>query len=211
MRSDLILYSGSLRERKGVFALARAARLFLKELPYAKLRVVGGDPNGARQRILDLAGPGAVRQVEFREAVAQPELASLMRSATVFAMPSLLESFGNVWAEAMASGVPVVGSKLSCGPEVVPDGEAGILVNPLDPLETASAVVKLMRDPSLRRTLGMRGRSIACERYSGSVLTPLTVDFYRRCIGSAPQSLSRQAGPNVSEAMDSRATRCWHI
>lgn len=185
-RSDLILYSGSLYQRKGVFALARAARLFLKELPYAKLRFVGRDANGARQRILDLAGSEVAGQIEFHEPISQSDLALLMRSATVFAMPSLLESFGNVWAEAMASGVPVVGSKLTCGPEIVPDGEAGLLVNPVDAQETASAIVRLMKDPSLRRTLGRRGRSLACERYSSSALTLRTIDFYRQCIESTP-------------------------
>src|SRR4051812_11756374 len=115
---NLILYAGSLIERKGAFALAAASKLFLPRLPGAKLLFVGRSNSDARQQLRSLAGETASRQIELHDAVPQSELAALMRRCAVFAMPSILESFGNVWAEAMASGAPVVGSTLSAGPEV---------------------------------------------------------------------------------------------
>jgi glycosyltransferase involved in cell wall biosynthesis len=182
---NLILYCGALSERKGVFMLARAAALFLKQLPNARLLFIGREVDFARKKILELAGPEVVEQIEFREPMSQAEVASIMRTATVFAMPSILESFGNVWAEAMASGIPVVASKLSCGPEVVPDGVAGILIDPYSPEDIASAIVKLMQDCLLRQRLGRQGREIAFERYSTCNVIPRTIEFYKKCIKSA--------------------------
>lgn len=182
-RNDLIVYSGSLLERKGVFALARAARQFLPQLPEATLLFVGRDISGdARTRIISEAGPDAAQQIRFSDPLPQTELAALFRECTLFAMPSLLESFGNVWAEAMASGAPVLGSKLTCGPEVVPDGIAGILADPSDPQDIASHVIRLMNDAALRSRLGTAGRQIATERYSTNVVIPKTVSFYHDCL-----------------------------
>ncbi len=180
---DLILYSGSIIERKGVYALARAARIFLRRLPNAILLYVGRqvDQDG-RERILQEAGEHVRERIRFADPLPQPELAALMRRSALFAMPSILESFGNVWAEAMASGVAVLGSTLTCGPEIVPDGEAGLLANPLDPEHIAAQVIRLMTNRSLRRRLGTQGRRIALERYSSDVIIPRTVDFYRECL-----------------------------
>lgn len=183
-RSDLILYSGSIMERKGVYALARAARIFLERLPQATLLFVGRelDPGG-RRRVVEEAGESVASRIRFSDPLPQHEVARLMRECALFAMPSLLESFGNVWAEAMASGVPVLGSTLTCGPEVVPHEEAGILVNPSNPSEIAEQVVRLMNDAALRRRLGAAGRRVAVARYSTDVIIPNTVRFYRGCLG----------------------------
>ena len=185
-RNDLIVYSGSLLERKGVFALARGARKFLNQLPTATLLFVGRDISGdARARILHEAGANVAPQIRFSDPMPQAELAGLFRQCTLFAMPSVLESFGNVWAEAMASGAPVVGSTLTCGPEVVPDGVAGMLADPNDPQDIANRVVQLMNDEALRSRLGAAGRQIALERYSTEVIMPKTVSFYHECLSTA--------------------------
>jgi glycosyltransferase involved in cell wall biosynthesis len=178
---NLILYAGSLIERKGVFALAAAARHFLPALPQAKLLLVGRSDPAARRRIHELAGAAAT-QLEIRDPLPQAELAGLIRRAAVFAMPSVLESFGNVWAEAMASGTAVLGSTLSCGPEVVPDDEAGLLADPADPTQIAAAVQRLMTHPELRGRLAASGRRIALDRYSLPAALTCTVAFYRTCL-----------------------------
>jgi len=179
----LILYAGSLMERKGAFALAKAARLFLPQLPEARLLFVGREAvPGARKRIVELAGERATHQIQFLDPLDQQQLAKLMRRCAVFAMPSILESFGNVWAEAMASGTPVLGSRLTCGPEVVPHEQAGLLVDPANHQQIADALIQLMRHEALRTRLGNRGRSIAVERYSVQSASAKTLDFYRQCL-----------------------------
>lgn len=192
-RGDLILYSGSIMERKGVYALARAARIFLERLPQATLLFVGRELDvGGRRRVVEEAGEAVASRIRFSDPLPQHEVARLMRECTVFAMPSLLESFGNVWAEAMASGVPVLGSTLTCGPEVVPHDEAGILVDPSNPPGIAQQVVRLMSDAALRRRLGAAGRRIALARYSTDVVIPSTVRFYLDCL-DRPARVERTA------------------
>ncbi len=128
--NNAILFSGSLRESKGVFQLLYASNIFLKKCTDARLLLIGrADPK-------DLLIMNQMIQSEIRNRiiiaypVSQSTLSNVMRQSTIFAMPSYMETFGNVWAEAMASGLPIIGSTLSCGPEIVPDKIAGLLVDP---------------------------------------------------------------------------------
>jgi glycosyltransferase involved in cell wall biosynthesis len=197
--SNLVLYAGNLTERKGPFVLAAAAQLFLDRLPSARLLYVGreGVPN-ARRRILELAGAAAER-IHFSDPLPQEQLAILMRTCAIFAMPSLLESFGNVWAEAMASATPVIASNVSAGPEVVPHGEAGFTVAPQDRGAISDAVVTLMTNSRLREQFGAQGRRIALERYHAQHILEKTVEFYSDCIrGSEKCNQALGRSPNMS-------------
>ena len=85
------------------------------------------------------------------------------RAADVFCLPSLQEGFGIAFLEAMASGLPIVACRSTAVPEVVPDGEAGLLVPPDDPKALARALIRLLRDPLLRRRMGEAGMRKARE------------------------------------------------
>lgn len=182
--SGLILYAGGLKVRKGVFQIAKASRLFLEQLPGSHLLFIGRDPqNGrAREKIIEYAGEKAMSRIHFMDPISQQELAQFMAEADLFIMPSLLESFGNGWAEAMASGTPVIGSLYSCGPEIVPDKMAGVLVDPMNIDDIAKQTIMLMRDKPLRREFGIKGRKIALERYSLPLVVDQTLEYYRKCI-----------------------------
>ena len=182
---NMVLYAGSLMQRKGVLSLLRAANLFLKDCPAARLLVAGRDLTGLP--LLEAEISDEVRQrVILAHPIPQARLARLIRRASIFAMPSVLESFGNVWAEAMASGVPVVGSTLTCGPEIVPAEVAGLLADPNNPEQIAQQVVRLLRDPSLRNRLGRNGRQQAISRFSLSVGVSRTLEFYEACLKDSP-------------------------
>jgi len=182
--SGLILYAGGLKMRKGVFQIAKSARLFLDKLPSSRLLFIGRDPQngGVRKKILEYAGEKVASKIHFMDPINQQELAQFMAKADVFIMPSLLESFGNGWAEAMACGTPVIGSLYSCGPEIVPDKVAGVLVDPMDVDDIAKQTIRLMQDKALRVELGKNGRKIALERYSLPMVVNQTLDFYSKCV-----------------------------
>src|SRR5262249_19179102 len=93
-RTNLVLYCGTIRERKGAFALARAANIFLRELPDAELWYVGSNAEGGQQIVASELHPEIASRVRFQGAMPQAKIAALMQEATIFAMPSLLESFG---------------------------------------------------------------------------------------------------------------------
>jgi glycosyltransferase involved in cell wall biosynthesis len=69
------------------------------------------------------------------------------------------EGFGLVFAEAMAAGLPVVACRAAAVPELVRDGETGLLVSPRSPAELAAALERLLTDDGMRKEMGMAGRT----------------------------------------------------
>ena len=82
-----------------------------------------------------------------------PDPASLLQASDLFLLATVGEAFGLALAEAMACGVPVVGSRAGAIPEVVKDGETGLLVNPMDPVALADGIEKLARNKPLRQKM----------------------------------------------------------
>jgi glycosyltransferase involved in cell wall biosynthesis len=81
-----------------------------------------------------------------------------MASLDILVQPSRRETFGRVLIEAMASHKPVIATRIGGMPEIVREGETGILVRPEDPRDLAGAMLELLRDPGRRRTMGDAGR-----------------------------------------------------
>lgn len=146
-------FAGSLDERKGVPLLMAAwARV---------LEACAGEPP-----LLRLAGEGPLRPAlaTWRAGLRDPgsvELAGWVRDMPAFhgalallAAPSRYEGFGLAAAEAGACGRPVVATRVSSLPEVVLDGQTGLLVPPGDAAALAAAILKLLGDPGLRHRLG---------------------------------------------------------
>ncbi len=143
---------------KGVEHFVRAAAL----VDGATFVVAGTGSLEARLREIALAQRGGSR-VEFLGSV--PSAAALMARADVVVVPSLSEAFGLVAAEAMALGRPVVATRVGGLPEVVVDGQTGLLVEPNDSPAVANAVRRLLDDSGLAARLGAAGRAHARERF----------------------------------------------
>jgi glycosyltransferase involved in cell wall biosynthesis len=90
---------------------------------------------------------GIDRSVVFTGYVNESEKLDYYRAADLFVMPSRLEGFGYVFLEALATGLPVIASKVDGSREAVRDGAWGILVNPSDPEELASAIKSALVAP----------------------------------------------------------------
>lgn len=143
--------------RKNTATLLRAFPSVREAFPTARLRVVGGGPELPRLRALARALP--VGGIELTGELARDEAVRReFRSGHVFCLPSRQEGFGIAFLEAMAAGLPIVGPAAAAVPEVVPRGEAGLLVDPDDPDAVAGALRRLLGDAELRRRLGRAGR-----------------------------------------------------
>lgn len=103
-------------------------------------------------------------RVAFLGTIPRRDLQGRYRRAALFCLPSRQEGFGIVFLEAMASGTPIVAARMAAIPEVVADGEVGLLVDPDDPQELARTLAWLLGDPSRRRAMGEAGRR-RVERY----------------------------------------------
>jgi len=131
-----ILYVGPLVERKGLKYLIKAMPDVLEHNPDTGLILVGGGDQDELENIaLSL---GIVDHIHFEGFVPEHDLPDYYRKADVFVFPSLLEGFGMVLVEAMASGLPIVSTTSSAIPEVVDD--AGLLVEPRDSRALAQKV-----------------------------------------------------------------------
>ncbi len=107
--------------------------------------------------------------MHFEPWVAHDELPARYAAADAFVFPSIwAEPFGIPVAEAMAAGLPVVATGVGGIPEIVADGETGILVSPGDSDSLAEALETIVADPALRAGLGRRGRERAVEHFSWS-------------------------------------------
>jgi glycosyltransferase involved in cell wall biosynthesis len=145
-------------ERKGVGDLLRA--LALLERGRFELEIVGG---GADEQVLrDLATQlGVGQDVRFLGPLSRAKVAERYREADLFTLPSSAEAFGNVFAEALASGLPIVGSATGGIPDLVEHGSNGLLVPPGDVHALAGAIRYLADDPELRAEMSIRNRSKA--------------------------------------------------
>jgi glycosyltransferase involved in cell wall biosynthesis len=188
-----VLFVGRLTPHKGVDRLIEA-------LPEdARLQVVGSaghDPDPPeRDYPLLLRRLAAQRRVEFRGAVPDPDLPSLYRSARVLAVPSvqrtcyghevvLSELLGLAAIEAMASGTPVVASRLGGLPEVVEDAVTGFLVEPGNVAELRGRLAEVLCDRRLAERLGRNARERFLEKFTWEACAERCLSAYTELVGT---------------------------
>ena len=193
-----ILFVGRITHQKGIIHLLKAAEYFPVEV---QLVLCATDPDtpemrqevGQRLEKLRTVGRQVIWISQF---VPTAEIVPLYSQAAIFVCPSIYEPFGIINLEAMACGVPVVGSAVGGIPEVVVDHETGILV-PLAPEHAedhdipaaeafahrlAEALNYLMANPGIRKEMGLKARQRVQEKFSWRQIARQTVEFYREII-----------------------------
>jgi glycosyltransferase involved in cell wall biosynthesis len=143
----LIVSVGRLTEQKGHTILLKALPLILKQVPNAHIIIVGGGSMNA-ELIAESKELAIEKNVTF--AGVRKDIPAIMKSADVFAFPSLYEGQGVVLFEAMFSHLPIVASNVGGIPDVIKDGDTGLLTKPGDVQELAQALVRMLTDESLR-------------------------------------------------------------
>lgn len=182
-----VVFSGSLLELKGVRSLCAAWPAVLAGEPRARLHLFGkdgrGDQGASMRAELERRLPASARaSVYFHGHVARAELLAALARARAAIFPSYVESFALAPMEAMAAGCPTIYTRRGPGPELVVDGDSGLLVDPGDPTEIAAQVLRLLHDDALAARLGAAGRRRIVTRFSEAVLLPANVALYRRAI-----------------------------
>jgi spore coat protein SA len=168
----VVLFVGRLIPEKGVHVLLEAMDLLQKQGVKINAKVVGsvnfGDDRGSAY--VDGLHRNAPANVAFIPYVAGDALAEHFRSSTIFCCPSIWEEpFGMVNVEAMASGLPVVASRVGGIPEIFARG-GGILVAKGSPVELAAALQRLAEDETERRHLAAQALAIFQNRFRWNVI-----------------------------------------
>ncbi len=166
--SALVLAVGRLVPKKGFTDLIEACRLLRRRARSFRCRIVGDGPLRAE---LESQAAGLGDVVEFVGARSQEDLAAEYQRTAVFVLPSAVPPDGNtdalptVLLEAMASGCPVISTRVAGIPEIVDDEENGFLVESGDVPALAAAIERLLSDPQLRARFGADARRKAEDRF----------------------------------------------
>ncbi len=178
-----IIPYGRLVEQKDYPTLLRAVALARREVPGLRLVVAGDGP--LRRPLEQLAGEvGIADRVVFLGHCVQ--VAPVLHGFDLFVLASVFEPFGVALLEAKAAGLAIVATKVNEVPHLLRDGASGLLVPPGDPERLAETLVRLARDPALRRQLGQA----ALAEMQADFRLPKVVDAYQQlydCVrGLAP-------------------------
>lgn len=178
----VVLYLGRLTRYKGAQFMLQAAPQVVAKVPDAHFVVAGS----LRNDVLDLPGMarslGIDRHVTFTGFVPDQDIPALYRAADVFCYPSLWEGFGLTPAEAMASGIPVVAFRCTAVPEVVLDGQTGLLARPGDVGDLATSLTTLLVDDERREEMGRAGRRHVEDNFRWELAAERTEGVYRRVL-----------------------------
>ncbi len=189
-----VLFVGRITRQKGIIHLVRALPAID---PDAQIVLCAGAPDtqeiaaemGAAVAAASAARPGVIW---VRDMLPREDVIPLYSAAAVFCCPSIYEPFGIINLEAMACGTPVVASAVGGIPEVVVDGETGLLVpveqqdiapyEPVDPAafsrDLAAATNRLLGDPALRERMSIAGRARVEAHFAWDAIARQTADLY---------------------------------
>ena len=175
----VVLYAGRLDLVKGVNYLLQAAKEIIPHYKNIKFLIVGDGSFREEYEAFAKSFSDTIIFTGFRE-----DIPALMNISDLFVLPSLSEGAANVVMEASASGVPVIASKVGEVPQIVLDGETGILVKPKDVDGLVNALKKLIDDPLLAKEMGRPGRKRMEEEYSWEIICKRTESVYENVIES---------------------------
>jgi spore coat protein SA len=170
----IILYVGRLVRIKGAHVLIEAMKILQERQVEATCKVVGSSHAGGSSRkvtpymrLLQEECPANVEFVGFRAAT---DIAEEYRRADIFCCPSIWqEPFGSVNVEAMASGIPVIATRVGGIPEIAAGGGV-LLVEPDSPVELADALQKLIQDKDFRAKMGTEALASFQQRFRWSAI-----------------------------------------
>lgn len=173
--APLIGCVGRLISQKGHKYIIEAARKVIENFPKVRFLIVGKGPleKMLKRMSRDLKISSSIIFTGFRE-----DVYSIIDKLDLLILPSLWEGFGLVLLEAMALGKPIVATNVGGIPEVVKDGEAGILIPPKDSDALANAIIKLLKDKQLAKRMGEAGRKRVEEYFQANRMAEEIKEIY---------------------------------
>jgi glycosyltransferase involved in cell wall biosynthesis len=184
-----VLAVGRLVAKKGFDVLVEAIGILADRGVPVEAVIVGHqaplEPDVGPELERGISRLGLEGRVHLLGSMTQAQLFDEYRRASAFCLPCRVADSGdrdgipNVMVEAMACGLPVVGTEVSGLPELVVSGRNGLLVPPEDPEAVAEALGRVYGDPDLARALGRRGEATVRERFAGDRLAHELATLFR--------------------------------
>ncbi len=172
-----ILWVGRMASEKGLEYLLQALKHISGQVPECMLTLVGdGQLRQELERTVN--NLGLQTHVSFEGVRPHSSVSEYFRKADIFVLPSLREGFGIVLIEAMASGVPVIASRIGGIEDIVEDGVQGFLVEPKNAEQIAEKAMFLFAHEDVRRSFGEAGRKRVEESFTWEKMAEKTLDVY---------------------------------
>jgi glycosyltransferase involved in cell wall biosynthesis len=184
-----LLYVGTWLDRKGVYYLADAFPAIARNVPGVSLTLVGC--LNPEEQVKGFFAPEVREQIRVIRSVSREEMPGLYASHDLLVFPSMVEGMPLTLLEAMATGLPVVTTETPGMVELVEDGFNGLLVQPADSAELASAVERLCNSYELRMKLGQAAQN-TMRRYTWEIVTRKLEEILLIAAGKS-QSASRES------------------
>ena len=176
-RTPIVGTFAHLSIKKGYRELVVAAERVLREMPQAQFWCFGDGL--LREELTRTAAELGIAD-RFRLMGFRRDVADMMRSVDVMALPSHREPFGLVYVEAGLCERPVIACRAGGAPEIVEHGESGLLVPPKSPPELAAAILELLGDRTRAENMGRRGRDICASRFQWPQYIEKISELYER-------------------------------
>jgi len=182
-----IFACGRIGPNKNALGMIKALNLILKDFPAAQLRIAGTTDGGTylakcktyveKNRLSN--------SVHFLGSLDTNQIQIELSKANCLLIPSFQETAPLSLEEAMAVGVPVIGSNICGIPYMIEDGKTGFLVNQFDNVSIAEGIRKILADSELAHTMSVRAKQIASERFKASGIAKKTLAVYREILAKA--------------------------
>jgi N-acetyl-alpha-D-glucosaminyl L-malate synthase BshA len=177
----VILYLGRLHPKKCPEDVVKAFPKIVQKVPNAKLVIAGKGSEKAKLEKL-VKKLKLQDKVVFTGFVSENEKWSLLKRCDVFVLPSIVEAFGIALIEAMACGKPVIATNVGPFPEIIRDGETGILIPVHSPNHLAEAVINLSQDDRKRVHIGKKAKEEVENRFNISKIANNYLKIYDEVI-----------------------------
>ncbi len=199
-----VFSAGRLVETKGMRVLVEALAALRSRGIDRDLVIAGSGPQEAALRAL-VERLGLGERVHFDGPADRARLANLYHGCAVFALAPLAEGFGIVSLEAMACARPVVATRVGGIPEVVRDGETGLLARPADPADLADKLAVVLTDPARAAEMGRRGRARVADLFTWPAVAARYLDSYE--LSSPVSGDADPAATDITVTPSGAATR----
>jgi len=174
------------RPLKNILGLVKAFALIVEKFPDSQLRIAGA-PEAAYLKTCkrQVAAYGLQGKVEFQGNISIEEVQFELSRANCLVVPSFQENAPLTIAEAMAAGVPVVGTNVGGIPGMVEDGKTGLLVDPYDTRNICEAVSRILSDKALAQSMANQASQAAQKRFKATEVCEKTLQVYREILGQS--------------------------
>ncbi len=201
LEHPIVITVSRLVHKNGVDTLIRAIDEVRRSIPGVHCHILGDGPK--RRELETLSHSlGLSEYIRFFGNIPNTDISKYLRAADVFARPARSEGMGNAFVEAIAAGLPIVGTAVEGIPDIIEDGKTGLFTNVDDPSDCAKQILRLLGDQQLREQLVLHGREMVRERFSWDTIARAYASLFEvnlalRILIATPMFPSDIGGPGA--------------